>query len=54
MLMLLLIVFFLALVIWLVPKLLRLAKRGFQALRNRLRGVKPDQPAAPNGSTELG
>jgi Domain of unknown function (DUF4126) len=54
MVMLVLIVFFLALVIWLVPKLLRLAKRGFQALRNRLRGVKPDQPAAPNGSTELG
>jgi len=35
---------FLALVVWLVPKIYRLAKRGFQALRDKLRGVKPDQP----------
>jgi hypothetical protein len=40
---------FLALVVWLVPKIYRLAKRGFQALRDKLRGVKPDQP--PPGST---
>jgi hypothetical protein len=52
-LMLIFIVCFLALVVWLVPKLLRLAKRGFQALRDRLRGVKPDQPA-PTGSPQLG
>jgi hypothetical protein len=52
-LMLIFIVCFLALVIWLVPKLLRLAKRGFQALRDRLRGVKPDQ-SAPTGSPQLG
>jgi Domain of unknown function (DUF4126) len=52
-LMLILIVCFLALVVWLIPKLLRLAKRGFQALRDRLRGVKPDQPA-PTGSPQLG
>jgi len=52
-LMLIFIVCFLALVIWLVPKLLRLAERGFQALRDRLRGVKPDQ-SAPTGSPQLG
>jgi hypothetical protein len=44
--MLILVLGFLALIVWLVPKLFRLAKRGFQALRNRWRGVKPDQPAA--------
>src|SRR5439155_22687356 len=37
---------FLALLVWIVPKIFRLAKRGFQALRNKLRGVKPDQPAS--------
>jgi hypothetical protein len=42
--MLVLILIFLALVIWLVPKIYRLAKRGFQALRDKLRGVKPDRP----------
>jgi len=51
-LMLILVLVFLALIVWLVPKLFRLAKRGFQALRNRLRGVKPDQPA-PTGSPQL-
>ena len=51
--MLILVLSFLALVVWLVPKLLRLAKRGFQALRNRLRGVKPDHPA-PTGSPQTG
>ena len=50
--MLILVLVFLALVVWLLPKLFRLAKRGFQALRNRLRGVEPDQPA-PTGSPQL-
>ncbi|HYA28128.1 MAG TPA: DUF4126 domain-containing protein [Acidobacteriota bacterium] len=48
--MLILVVSFLSLMIWLVPKLFRLAKRGFQALRSKFRGVKPDQPA-PTGSS---
>ena len=52
-LMLILVLGFLALVAWLAPKLFRLAKRGFQALRDRLRGVKPDQPA-PTGSPQPG
>ncbi len=52
-LMLILVLCFLALVAWLAPKLFRLAKRGFQALRDRLRGVKPDQPA-PTGSPQPG
>ena len=43
-LMIILVVTFVALVIWLVPKLFRLAKSGFQALRARMRGIKPDQP----------
>jgi hypothetical protein len=51
--MILLIVIFLVAMIWLVPKIFRLAKRGFQALRNKLRRVKPDQPASP-GTTQLG
>jgi hypothetical protein len=38
--MLLLIAAFLALAVWLIPKLFRLAKRGFQMLRSRL-GGKP-------------
>ena len=46
--MMILVVSFLTLMVWLVPKLFRLAKRGFQALRNKIRGVKPDQPA-PTG-----
>jgi Domain of unknown function (DUF4126) len=48
--MMVLVLVFLALVVWLVPKFYRLAKRGFQALRNKMRGIKPDQPA-PNGSS---
>lgn len=52
-LMLILVLSFLALVVWLVPKLFRLAKRGFQVLRDRLRGIKPDQPA-PTGSAQPG
>ena len=43
--MMLIITGFLALMVWLVPRLFRLAKRGFQALRSKFRGVKPDQPA---------
>lgn len=52
-LMLILVVSFMALIVWLVPKLFRLAKRGFQALRDRLRGVKPDHPT-PTGSPQIG
>lgn len=51
-LMLILVVSFMALVVWLVPRLFRLAKRGFQALRDRLRGIKPDHPA-PTGSPQI-
>ena len=36
---------FLAVVVWVMPKLLRLARRGFQALRDRLSGIKPDRLA---------
>jgi hypothetical protein len=43
--MLLLMLGFFALAVWLIPKIFRFARRGFQALRNRLRGVKPDQTA---------
>jgi hypothetical protein len=52
-LMLILVLSFLALVVWLAPKLFRLAKRGFQALRSRLRGINPDSPA-PTGSPQTG
>jgi Domain of unknown function (DUF4126) len=45
-LMIILVLVFLALVIWLVPKIFRFVKRGFHALRNRMRGIKPDQPAS--------
>jgi hypothetical protein len=51
--MLVFIISFLALVIWFIPKLIRLAKRGLLALRDRLRGIKPDQPA-PTGSPQPG
>jgi hypothetical protein len=37
---------FLALAVWLMPKIFRFVTRGFQALRDRMRGVKPDQPAS--------
>jgi hypothetical protein len=47
--MLILIAVFLALVVWLVPKLFGLAKRGFQALRARLRKKEvPDPNTTPN------
>jgi Domain of unknown function (DUF4126) len=44
--MMILVLVFLALAVWLVPKIFRLVKRGFQALRDRMRGIKPDQPAS--------
>ena len=37
---------FLALAGLLMPKIFRFVKCGFQALRDRMRGVKPDQPAS--------
>ena len=46
--MMVLVLSFIALTVWLVPKLFGLAKRGFQALRDKIRGVKPDQ-SAPGG-----
>ena len=48
-----LILIFLALVVWLVPKIFRVAKRGYQALRNKLRGVKPDQSTPAGQSPQL-
>lgn len=48
--MMVLIVIFLTSIIWLMPKVFRAAKRGFQALRNKMRGVKPDQ-TTPSGSS---
>jgi hypothetical protein len=47
--MLILLLGFFALAVWLVPKIFRLAKQGFQALRDRLRRSKPDQtfPTTP-------
>jgi Domain of unknown function (DUF4126) len=50
--MIILVLAFLALMVWLTPKIFRLAKRGFQALRNKMRGVKPDQPAPPGSSPQ--
>jgi len=50
--MMILVLAFLALIVWLIPKIFRLAKRGFQALRNKMRGVKPDQPAPPGSSPQ--
>jgi len=40
---------FVALGVWIVPKIFRLAKRGFQALRNRMRGIKPDRTIPSTG-----
>ncbi len=47
-LMIIFVVAFVGLGLWLVPKIFRLAKRGFQALRDRLSGRKPDQTAVVN------
>jgi hypothetical protein len=47
--MLVLVLVFLAVAAWLIPKMFRLAKRGFQALRSRLRGRQtPDPIPKPN------
>ena len=46
-----LVLIFLALMVWLVPKTFRLAMRGFAALRNRLGGVKPGR--ATTGTPQL-
>ena len=43
------VVAFVGLGVWLVPRIFRLAKRGFQTLRDRRRGSKPDQTAANAG-----
>ena len=51
--MIILVIGFLALTVWLVPKIFRLAKQGFHALRDKIRGVKPDQPAT-TGSPQPG
>ena len=51
-LMLIFIATFVALCVWLVPRLFRLAKRGYVALRNKIRGVKPDQSSPPGPSTQ--
>jgi hypothetical protein len=50
-LMLVLVLIFLALMVWLVPKIFRLAMRGFAALRNRLGGVKPGR--ATTGTPQM-
>jgi hypothetical protein len=51
-LMLILVLTFLAFIVWLAPKIYRLAKRGFQALRAKMRGGRPDQSAPGNPSTQ--
>src|SRR5262245_16291143 len=51
-LMMILVLAFLGLLFWIVPKILRYAKKGFHALRNKMRGAKPDQPA-PSDPTAL-
>ncbi len=50
--MMLLLVSFMALMVWLAPKLFRLGKRGFQALRNKISGAKPDQSASGGSSPQ--
>jgi hypothetical protein len=49
-LMLIFVLAFVALGVWIVPKVFRLAKRGCIALRDRMRGVKPDQRSPTTGS----
>jgi len=51
--MVLLVVGFTALAAWLIPKLFRLAKRGFQALRARLRGERPAPMVTNTSSSTL-
>lgn len=48
-LMLIFVIAFIGLGVWIAPKIFRLAKRGFQALRDRMRGVKPDQTTPTTG-----
>jgi hypothetical protein len=48
-LMLVLVIGFTALAVWLIPRLFRLAKRGFRALRDRFQGKRPS--STPNAST---
>src|SRR4026209_1845657 len=48
--MLILILAFVGLGVWIVPKIFRSARRGFQALRDRMRGAKPDQRSPTSGS----
>ena len=43
------VVAFVGLGVWIAPKTFRLAKRGFQALRDRVRGGRPDQTAPSAG-----
>jgi hypothetical protein len=50
--MIILVLAFLGLMAWLIPKMFRLAKRGFHALRNKMRGVNPDQPTPPGSSPQ--
>jgi len=47
--MLILVVAFVGVGVWIMPKIYRLAKRGFQALRDRMRGAKPDQTSPTSG-----
>ena len=51
-LMLILILTFVGVMIWLAPKLYRLAKRGLQALRSKIRGSKADPSAPSSPSTQ--
>ena len=51
--MLVLVLGFIGFVLWLVPKLFRIAKRGFYAMRDRMRGPKPSRPAQ-TGSPQTG
>ncbi len=51
--MLVLVIVFIGFVLWLIPKLFRLAKRGFYAMRDRMRGPKPSRPAH-TGSPQTG
>lgn len=48
--MVILVLAFVGLGIWIVPKFFRLAKRGFQALGDRMRGAKPDQTSSTTGA----
>ena len=51
--MLILIIGFIGLSLWLVPKIFRLAKRGFQALRNKLRGTQAVTTQSNSGGSTV-